>query len=632
MSRNRQLLATVSVVIPLVVGTMTASAATINYEGEDYFINGVNVPWNSFGNDVGGDGYDAAWFENFFAQCEQNGINCVRLWIHCSGWATPEFDGNGYVTGLDANFLSDFDDLMQRAQNHNVMVMPCLWSFDMTRNQNGIGLISDVNKTQSYIDNALIPIVQHMANTPNLFAWEISNEPEWSVVDQDVVSKENLQRFCAMLAAAIHQNCDKMVTVGTSCLKWNSDISPAEGNWWSDAALQAQYNSPDAYLDFYQVHYYDWMNQWGYSPFDLNRPLSYWELDKPVLIGENPGDNNGIYTIKQQVDNAYANGYVGVMFWSYNSDYSGNWNDMKQELKTFRDAHPDIIDYNPGPPLEQEPYSGTPLAIPGRIESEDYDKGGEGLAYHDSESSNQGAAYRSDGVDIEACTDTGSGYNVGWIVTDEWLEYTVNVTSSEEYDILLRVAAQGSGGTLHVESDDTDKTGTVTVPDTTGWQTWQTVRITGVTLTRGEQIMRAVIDSGSFNINWIDIVKSDADSDGMPDYWEVLYFRSSDVSAGGRTEDWDEDGLCDLDEYLAGTSPTDPNSVLALTSAEKAAVAGLVLRWQSSAGKYYTIEQADDLLTGFAPGTTGIAATPPINVHTVALNQASARFYRVVVE
>ena len=60
-----------------------------------------------------------------------------------------------------------------------------------------------------------------------------------------------------MIAAAIHENSDQMVTLGSAALKWNSDVSPAEANWWSDAALQAQYASTNAYLDFYQVHYYD---------------------------------------------------------------------------------------------------------------------------------------------------------------------------------------------------------------------------------------------------------------------------------------------------------------------------------------------------------------------------------------
>jgi hypothetical protein len=341
---------------------MFARAATINLNGKDYWINGVNIPWNNYGIDAGvhpywGGGYNPTWFENFFTQCEANGINCTRLWIHCDGRASPEFDAGGYVTGLDPTFLADLGALLQCAASHKVMVMPCLWSFDMTNDNRAdknpysgyhADLIQDVAKTQSYIDHALIPMVQQFKDTPNLFAWEIINEPEWSIEvigsTFQRVTKAEMQRFCAMIAEAIHQNSSKMVTVGSACLKWNSDKIPqAEGNYWTDAALNAAYPSSLGHLDFYQIHYYDWCYEWGYDPFQLTRPTTFWQLDKPTLVGECPVHNGGYYTITQMLSNAYANGYIGVMPWSYNCD--GPWDDAIAPLKAFHDAHPDIIDY-----------------------------------------------------------------------------------------------------------------------------------------------------------------------------------------------------------------------------------------------------------------------------------------------
>jgi hypothetical protein len=244
--------------------------------------------------------------------------------------------------------------------------MPCLWSFDMTKdNTGGAGkyggkhsdLIRSTLKTQSYIDNALIPMVTRFANTPNLFAWEIINEPEWSVSDigaggaGDVVLKVEMQRFCGMIAAAIHTNSNKMVTVGSAALKWCSPrVGPAVLNMWSDSALKAACNNnAKAILDFYQVHYYDWMNNadWGYDPFQLSpaKTPTWWQLDKPVLVGECPG-TNGIYSIAQMIANCYANGYCGIMPWSYNAnDGAGTWDGVKNQLKAFRDAHADLVDY-----------------------------------------------------------------------------------------------------------------------------------------------------------------------------------------------------------------------------------------------------------------------------------------------
>src|SRR6202049_3187450 len=57
------------------------------------------------------------------------------------------------------------------------------------------------------------------------------------------------------------------------------------------------------------------------------------------------------------------------------------------------------------------PFTGVAAALPGTVQAEDYDKGGEGLAYHDTTAGNSGGAYRQDDVDIQA--GTAGAYNVG---------------------------------------------------------------------------------------------------------------------------------------------------------------------------------------------------------------------------
>ena len=60
--------------------------------------------------------------------------------------------------------------------------------------------------------------------------------------------------------------------------------------------------------------------------------------------------------------------------------------------------------------------------------------------FHDNDAANQGGQYRTTAVDIEATTDSGGGYNVGWFDAGEWLEYTVNVPSAGDYTLTARVA------------------------------------------------------------------------------------------------------------------------------------------------------------------------------------------------
>jgi beta-glucanase (GH16 family) len=166
----------------------------------------------------------------------------------------------------------------------------------------------------------------------------------------------------------------------------------------------------------------------------------------------------------------------------------------------------------------QAPYRMTPAAVPGTIEAEDYDLGGQDIAYHDANTDNNGGAYRpAEGVDLQHTTDVGSGVNVGWTVPGEWLEYTIDVVAGT-YDLEVRVASAVEGGTLHLEFDGTDETGPVAFAGTGGWQNWTTVRHEGVTLRSGVQTMRLTIDAGEFNVNKITIAEPpDADGDRVPD-------------------------------------------------------------------------------------------------------------------
>jgi hypothetical protein len=169
----------------------------------------------------------------------------------------------------------------------------------------------------------------------------------------------------------------------------------------------------------------------------------------------------------------------------------------------------------PPPSTSSSPFTGTPIALPGRIQAEDYDKGGEGIAYHDTTSGNSTGAYRNDDVDIRATTDAGGGYNVKSVRAGEWLAYTVTVAATNAYDLGLRIASSGSGGTVHVTLDGTNVTGSIALPDTGGWDTWQTVTKRGVSLSAGTHVLKLVMDANGSggavaDINWIDVASPSA--------------------------------------------------------------------------------------------------------------------------
>src|SRR5262249_17869711 len=148
-------------------------------------------------------------------------------------------------------------------------------------------------------------------------------------------------------------------------------------------------------------------------------------------------------------------------------------------------------------PTASTPYSGTAAAVPGIIEAENFDEGGEGLAYHDSTAGNAGGQYRQTDVDLEVTIDGGGlAYSMGYITAGGWVVYSVNVAGTGSYTLEARVAAASiGGGTLHVEVDGVNVTGAMTVPNTGGWQTWQTISKSGITLTAGPHRLRVVVDT-----------------------------------------------------------------------------------------------------------------------------------------
>jgi hypothetical protein len=142
------------------------------------------------------------------------------------------------------------------------------------------------------------------------------------------------------------------------------------------------------------------------------------------------------------------------------------------------------------------------LAIPGTIQAEDYDAGGEGVAYHDTTAGNEGGAYRTDDVDIE----TANGVtNVGWVRTGEYLAYTADVRDAGAYTLSARVASPNSGRTIAVSVDGA-AAATIAVPRTGSFEAFRTVDVP-VTLAAGTHTLKLAFGGDGQNLDWIAFAK-----------------------------------------------------------------------------------------------------------------------------
>lgn len=158
------------------------------------------------------------------------------------------------------------------------------------------------------------------------------------------------------------------------------------------------------------------------------------------------------------------------------------------------------------------------LKVPGIVAATDYDMGENGKAYFDTDiatyhvntgkhtSWNRGYAYRNDGVDIEKTDDVNpksNGYNIGWTVDGEWMQYTLEVGLSANYDVAIRYAASISGSKIRLQVNGINVSNIVELPLTGTKQSWNDIVINNIKLLKGTQKLRLIFEKGGANIGFM---------------------------------------------------------------------------------------------------------------------------------
>ena len=106
------------------------------------------------------------------------------------------------------------------------------------------------------------------------------------------------------------------------------------------------------------------------------------------------------------------------------------------------------------------------------------------------------------GIAIEATKDISGVADVGWIDANDWLEYNIEVPTTADYNIFIRISANAASSLVLRENGHVIQT--LTVPSSGGWQNWKTLQ-TNINLTTGKHKLQIITSKGQFNLNWLEI-------------------------------------------------------------------------------------------------------------------------------
>ena len=275
----------------------------------------------------------------------------------------------------------------------------------------------------------------------------------------------------------------------------------------------------------------------GMSKADFENKMTtiHQKTGLPLLVSE--------YDIGEADDNKQKNDYAnqipfmwetpwvaGITIWGYinGATWAANTGIMEKDgrkraamtwledyfAKNLNKGQNDVnFNTTPVDPEPQTPFKGTPRAIPGKVEAEDFDVPGKGRnedgttndSYNDSDYENQGDSdYRKDDAPDVDLYNKATGVIVGYNNTGDWLEYTVEIAEAGDYTMTASVATESEGASFSLSIDGKS---VAEVPVTgSSWDTYGDVTA-DVTLPAGKHILRMDVKAEYFDVDYFDFAK-----------------------------------------------------------------------------------------------------------------------------
>ncbi|MHB2148081.1 cellulase family glycosylhydrolase [Calditrichota bacterium LG25] len=371
-------------------------------------------------------------------------------------------------------------------------------------------------------------IAQRYANDTTLVGYDLLNEP---VLPQGYPATELRSLYMRITSAIRQVDPNHIVFIegnryGTDFTSltppWDANLSYSFHKYWSETSVA----TIQSYLNIRKTYGTPlWMGESGENS-------NHWFSSVVKMLEENKVSwcwwtHKKFETITSPFSARLASGFQSLFdYWNGQGakpDQSVAFGVLMQNAENLKfercDFRPDVLQalFNPDFLTRSSPFKKH--KIPGTINCVDFDYGGNGTAYLDTDYQrtrwdvytpwNTGEQYRNDGVDIEESRDDGGAkYSVGWIESGEWLNYTIQVKSNGLYDVILRVASPQSSGKVQLLIDDLALTDPISINKTGGWYNWDTITVKNLALQSGQRLLTLKFLNGGFNINQMEFIKA----------------------------------------------------------------------------------------------------------------------------
>jgi endoglucanase len=381
-------------------------------------------------------------------------------------------------------------------------------------------------------------LAERYANEKWIGGYDIINEPNWGFEDsadfRGTKEKKNepLRKLMMDITKAIREVDTNHIIIieGNGFGNNYSGVLPA---WDNNMVLSfhkyGNFNNEGAIRNFLELREkYNvplWLgesgensNTWFTEAIQLaennNIGWAWWQNKKM-------GINNPLEIVEPQ-------GYQRLLnYWSGKGEKPAEteaWQVLQQLINNLKIKnniyHRDVVDamFRQVAVDEAVPFKSHIISGKALIQAVDYDMGMQRVAYYDKDTAsyrytpgvntvgNRGRVYRNDGVDIQSGKD---GYYVSNIEDGEWLQYTVNVAKTGNYNIQFQTASDSADGQIGVTIGVEKMKGSAIVKNTGGFQNWQWTLPQSVTLKKGTQQLRVNVVNGGFNLKSIQLSKKD---------------------------------------------------------------------------------------------------------------------------